>query len=302
MMRKIAIILFLLPIFLSAQKIDYHLEKPAKLFIGTPFQLLVDIETGLNDTIYAPEKDTLDVFILKDIVQNETIMEDKKISHLTMTFQPFDTGEFTFPKLEFTVKKGDSLSVIKTNEFTLIISSIVADSSQVIKDIAAPLKISLGFWDIFIPILVLLILIFLIRNILKVLKKNPEKKIQPVVDNRPAWEIALTELQKLKAENFLKQGEFLRFFFRYSHILRLFLELQYKFNAVEMTTTEIKQNLQLKDFTKKSEILARLKLADQVKFAKFIPTLLESEEALEWLDNYLRSFLKETKKEQKENA
>jgi len=114
-MKKIILILItvILPILLMASgNFDYHLQSPSTLYVGTPFHLTVQIKSGVNDSIYSPKIDTLDIFILKNIRQNEQIQDSVKISNVDMTFAPFDTGNFKFPALEFTVKphKGEIIT------------------------------------------------------------------------------------------------------------------------------------------------------------------------------------------------
>ncbi len=297
------ILLLSLPIMGFAQQIVHKLEKPEKLYLGTPFHVLIDITTNPADSIFAPEIDTLDIFILKDIKSSEEIEKEHKITKLDYTFQPFDTGEFTFPELEFAVKTGDSLSFLRTSEFILHVESVLTDSSETIKDIAKPLKLNLGFWDYFLPIIALLLIIIIIKYLIKLLKKKPKKAIVPeIIDKRPPHQIALELLEKLKNDKLLEKGDFLIFYYQLSFILRLFIELHYRINAVEMTTNEIRENLQLENFKEKTQILDFLTFTDKVKFAKFIPKTKESEESLLWLENYLRSFEKETETKEDKNA
>ncbi len=82
----------------------------------------------------------------------------------------------------------------------------------------------------------------------------------------------------------------------------MFIELHYKTNSVELTTSEIRENLILNDHSEKSEILKFLGQADMIKFAKAIPTNSESEKAVNWLENYLRSFEELKKTEETDNA
>ncbi len=287
-----SVILLFLPVLCFSQSLEYNIQKPSKLFIGTPFHILVEITANEADSIFSPQIDTLDIFILKDeIIQSEEIYEDKKTTKLDLTFQPFDTGEFTFPELEFAVKSEDSLVFLKTNEFQLNIESIISDSTQSIKDIAEPLQIDLGFWDYFFPLVAICLLILIIKYLMKLLKKRNISGSEPVIiDERPPYIIALEMLELLKKDKLLEKGDFLIFYFQISYILRFFIELFYKINAVEMTTSEIRQHFQIEDFKQKSKILDFLTFADKIKFARFIPKLKESESALKWLEEYLRSF------------
>jgi hypothetical protein len=229
--------------------------------------------------------------------------DDIKTTTLDLTYQPFDTGEFTFPELEFAVKVADSLKILKTNEFILNIESVITDSTESIKDVADPLPVNLQFFDYFIPFLVIILIILAVKYLINFIQ-NSNKDISDfeVVDDRPAYIIALELLRILKEDDLITKGDFLNFYFRISLILRLFIELHYKINSVEMTTSEIRANLVLADHSEKSEILKFLMQADMIKFAKAIPTNSDSEVAMNWLENYLKSFEKFTtnKSEQKQ--
>ncbi len=290
--KVILLIIFLLLISTKgfSQQIEHRLEKPPKLYVGTPFHVLIDITSNKADSIFAPEIDTLDIFILKNIRSEDEIVKDKKITRLDFTFQPFDTGEFTFPALEFAVQTADSLVVLHTSEFQLNIETVLTDSSQTIHDIADPLKVNLGFWDYFFPLIAIVLLVFIIRMLLKLLrKKTEESPVSQIIDDRPPYLIALELLHNLKKEKLLQKGDFLNLHFRLSFILRLFIELNYHINAVEMTTSEIRFYLQI-DLKEKSKLLDFLIFADKIKFAKFIPEIKDSENELKWLEKYLRSF------------
>jgi len=241
---KFKIIFFIALMFLgslTSQELEYKVDKPSKLYVGTPFHLLVDITTEPADSIFAPQIDTLDIFILKgEILQTTETEKNVKTTKLDLTFQPFDTGEFTFPEIEFAVKSDDSLSFLKTSEFQINIQSVISDTTQVIKDIADPFSVNLGFWDYFFPILALAVVIFLVWYLRRFFKKEIiEEEELEIIDARPAYIIALEVLKKLKKRKLLEKGDFLNFHFRLSYILRLFIELQFKINAVEMTTSEI---------------------------------------------------------------
>ena len=302
MKKNLIIFLILIPILSFSQSLEYKLDKPNNLFIGTPFHILVEIASNPEDSIFTPEIDTLDVFILKNVVSGETISDDKKTTYLDFTFQTFDTGEFTFPELEFAVKSNDSLSFLRTSEFILNVKSVISDTTQTIKDIAKPVPVNLGFFDFFIPIIIIFILIVIIIYLRKILRKKPEQQTeQEFIDKRSAYVIVLEMLNNLKKRELLKTGEFLIFYFHLSYILRFFIERYYQINAVEMTTSEIRENLQLDNFKEKSKIMDFLNFADKVKFAKFIPTLKEAGNSFDLLENYLKSFESISNKQNKQD-
>ncbi len=294
-MKKFILIIILISILtflLNGQELHQNLEKPSKLFVGTPFQLHIEIIASPGDSIYAPQLDSLDVFFLmNEPEQSEVIENDLQKNLITLTFQAFDTGEYTFPQLEFLVKNDTGDHLLQTREFVVIINSVLPDSANVIKDIAKPLTLKLGFWDYFIPVLALIILIFIIHLVSKLLKR-PDKEVTQleIVDSRPPYIIARIMLDDLIAEKLLESGKFLEFYYRLSLILRYFIEKFYKINALEMTTSEIRYYLKLSDAQEKSDIMRLLTESDKVKFARFIPDRRQAEDLVSWLDAYLLAF------------
>ncbi|MBN1327809.1 MAG: hypothetical protein JW996_07650 [Candidatus Cloacimonetes bacterium] len=293
-MKKLPLILF--PIFLLttfctgwSQEIDYKLNKPAKLYIGTPFALDITITSQPGDTLYIAPLDSLDIFLLKNKVDPvERIENALQITDLHLIYQAFDTGEHTFPPLRFSVRSADSLVDLQTGSFLLNIHSTLSDSSAVIRDIADPLPVNLGFWDFLLPLLLLALLIAAIIYLRKFLrKKSSELPDQLQHDSRPSWQICLELLRKMDPEKLIRNNEFLELYFGLSFILRLYIELSYDLKAVEMTTSEIRNQMLLDDKTEKTEILKFLSNADKIKFARIVPSAEEMGQAVSWLQKYL---------------
>jgi len=277
---------------INAQELNYQIEKPKNVYIGTQIKLHIEILTDPADSIFSPVADSLDIFLLQgDIIQNEEIVDGTKKITQTLIYQPFNTGEYTFPSLEYAVKTPTDLKMLHTSEFQINVLSTIPDSAQVIRDISDPIKINLGFWDYFIPILLIIVIIFLVKYLLRFLKERkltePEKVKK---DIRPAWEIALKLLKELERSGILEKGDYLNYHYKLSLILRYFLELYYKIKAVEMTTREIRNQLHLEDHKEKSSILEFLSKADKIKFAKYPSDLDRSRQAYDWLNNYLLNY------------
>ncbi len=300
-MKKTLILLLalIIPVLITAKTdFDYRLDKPTHLYIGTPFHLIVNFKTGLQDSIFSPKIDTLDIFILKKIRQSQNIENNIKTTTVDMEFAPFDTGSHNFPPIEFSVKtKKDSVFTFKTPQYNITVESVITDTTKVIKDIKSPLKLRLSFWEILLPIVlllaVILTLIYLIRK--KPTEQKSHKKKKKLI---PAYINALNLLNKLANKKLLENGEYLQYFFELSYILRYFLEGYYNINAVEMTTSEIKSALG--NVENRSQIMALLNYADRVKFAKFVPTYEDGKKFENWLKDYLNEIKKIEEKKLKE--
>ncbi|MFC1888133.1 hypothetical protein ACFLYK_04955, partial [Candidatus Cloacimonadota bacterium] len=110
---KRTILIFLLTftsLIIQAQEINYQVEKPQQVYIGTPINIYVELIMEPGDSVYSQVADTLDIFLLQsDVSQTEEIKDNIKKIHQKLTYQPFDTGEYTFPELEYAVKTGTGM-------------------------------------------------------------------------------------------------------------------------------------------------------------------------------------------------
>ncbi|MFO7897334.1 MAG: hypothetical protein R6U84_10405 [Candidatus Cloacimonadales bacterium] len=289
---KLALIILLFSSLSWASTLQSNLQNADSLFIGTPFQLQVDIFSAAEDSIYVQPIDTLDIFVLAGKPQHrQKIQKDSLHTTFSFTFQPFDVGTFTLPGIDFFVNSADTMITHTTPAYDLQIYSTVADTVNTISDIAAPAKIYLGFWDYLIILAGITLIILIIYYLRKYLKKPAAPEPEAIIkDTRPAYIIALEALRALQKEDFLRRGDYLSYYFRLSFILRLFIELHYQIRALEMTTSEVRDNLTAIDPREKSQILDFMRKCDMIKFAKFTPELKQAEQALDWLENYLQSF------------
>jgi hypothetical protein len=102
---------------------------------------------------------------------------------------------------------------------------------------------------------------------------------------------ARESIQELEGERLFERGQLKVFYFRFSEIMRRYLEELRGFPAVEFTTQEIA--LAMKD-PKDRELLSLLRQADLVKFADYRPTQARKEEevkkALGYIENTCESF------------
>lgn len=300
-MRRILLVgyCFLVMLSLNGQNLEYTVEKSARVFIGTPFRILCTITSQPGDSIFVPQLDSLDIFLLQDAQEQEDISKGVQYTRLNFTFQAFEVGEHTFPPLEFLVKSAVGSKILKTGAFQVNITSVLPDSAQSIRDIAGPLIINPGFWDIVVPLIILSGVIFIVSYIIRRLRNRSAigPEVKSAGEMRPAYAIVLSLLLSLREQKLLEKGDLLNLYFQLSLLCRLFLELQYGLKAVEMTTSEIRENLVLSDHRQKSQIMEFLQAADKVKFAKHHPDDESAGKALDWLESYLRSFAAEQQPE-----
>lgn len=112
----------------------------------------------------------------------------------------------------------------------------------------------------------------------------------------PAHVVALKELDQLKDSKIWQKGQTKEYYTRLTDILRGYIDRRYGIDAPEMTSDEILEAIhRITDTASSTESLRQiLKLADLVKFAKYVPPA--NEDDLSMINAYL--FVNQTKKEE----
>jgi hypothetical protein len=96
---------------------------------------------------------------------------------------------------------------------------------------------------------------------------------------------ARRELEDLESQKLFESGQIKAYYFRFSEILRHYLEALKGFPAAEFTTEEIALRL---DREEDRKLLPLLRQADLVKFADSVPTPARKEETLKTARTYIR--------------
>lgn len=98
----------------------------------------------------------------------------------------------------------------------------------------------------------------------------------------------MADLESLRKRKLWLAGDVKLHFSLLSDSLRRFLEARYSFDAVEMTTAEIEDELEKKKNPHSENILSVLKQSDLVKFAKIIPTAEECSNSIAEAEKLIR--------------
>ncbi len=110
---------------------------------------------------------------------------------------------------------------------------------------------------------------------------------KPVRSVDPPHVLAKNEVEKLEAQELFENGEIKAFYFRFSEILRRYLESLRGFPAAESTTEEISLRI---NSEQDQSLITLLRHVDLVKFADTVPTLSRKVADI----NSLLSYIQET--------
>jgi hypothetical protein len=118
---------------------------------------------------------------------------------------------------------------------------------------------------------------FLLWRRLRKLKRRPATPLRPAPLEkrklRPAWDIALEELERIDQAGYVERGELKTHYVEVTEALRGYLEDRYGIPALESTTDELRPRLEEISLESilATRTLAILEEADLVKFAKARP-------------------------------
>lgn len=211
----------------------------------------------------------------------------------------FDTGRFVIPPFPVAFASSDTsknYQIIQSEPIEITVNSVLTAEDSDIKDIKPPELIPFNYrkWILLGAGMLLLV----IAAILGIYILRQRKKGLPIFRKeviRPAHEIALEQLASL--ENSLKPrietGEYKAFYSELSNILRKYLENRFFIQAMEETTVEIKESLEEieVEIPLQESALAVLQFSDMVKFAKFKPSVEDTEKLI----SSARQFIEATK-------
>jgi hypothetical protein len=113
-----------------------------------------------------------------------------------------------------------------------------------------------------------------------------ERPLPPPPPPRPAWEVALEALERVRSQRMIEQGLTSELFDEVSLCVRAYLGVRFGFDGLESTTRELMEHLaRLGPSAPAQELVEEIELllrrADLVKFANITPEAAECELALE---------------------
>ena len=246
-------------------------------------QINFNISNAINKTEVWP---TYEEFLVEGV---EIIQEGKLDTTETIISQNFiitawDSGSYYIPPISFSDE-------IKTEGLLLNVQTILLEEGAELKDIKQPMTAPIGWSDIWpwlLGILILGIIIYIIKKYILNKKKSP-KTIKPRIII-PADVIALKQLSELENAKIWQEGEIKKYHSKLSEIVRRYTEERFQFIALELTTTEITEELKSKLSAEQLDNLtALLQRADLAKFAKSKPIDTENKESMILAKNFVNN-------------
>ena len=175
--------------------------------------------------------------------------------------------------------------VLKTDPVSLTVLSNLGEKPEEaqLKPIQGIIPITPPWWK-YVPWIVGITGILVIGLGLLWWHRRRQHKTSSAMAQDPAHVWAKREIETLEAQGLFEKGQVKAFYFRFSEIVRRYMEAIRGFPAAEFTTEEITACLKNEQDRK---LLPVLRQADLVKFADTIPTPARKEEAINTALSYI---------------
>lgn len=212
------------------------------------------------------------------------------------TITTFRLDTFDIPPPRVALTDGSDTSIVEGISKRLIVVSVLDTS---IKDIQPEKPLFAGEINWWLLVLYLILIVAAVTGLIYLLYRLWQRRKQrqfaapvvPIVIRRPE-EIALEELEKIKARRLVDKGEYKLFHTEVSNVVRTYIENKFHMQALEMPTSELMRHFQQYDkldSTHVSILRALLEVADLVKFAKYKPSPAECSDVMERAEKFVVS-------------
>lgn len=266
--------------FAQAPSVKVSLDS-AYLLMGRTTPLHLELVTPANpDGQLLIPKDSIcgKVEILKLLDADTTQLGNGRIEiKQDIILQSFDSGVYHLNPITYVIGN----DTFRSNRLAIKVFPVAIDSLETIHDYADVSDINRHFVD-YLPdfiadyglwILALLILLAVASYVFYLLKRKKNPFAPTPAKPVPPYERAVSELNHLRNEKLCENGQEKEYYTRLTDILRTYLNGRFGVNAMEMTSTQIREIVNSREETRlsKENIERVLEIADFVKFAKVRP-------------------------------
>lgn len=252
--------------------------------IGEQITYQVEVEADTTAVVVFPEGQTFLPLEMIESYKIDTTLENAKYKLIKKYgLTQFDSGKYTIPRQKIII---DSKTIF-TDSLKAEVNNIAIDTTkQGLYDIKPIIKVekTAGNWWKYVLIAVVIVLLIAALLYWFIWRKNPLTEEEEIA-LLPPYDRAKLALQKLDDSDYLENAEIKEYYSELTFIIRKYLDEKVYDKALESTTDELVNRLNLlkdgnqielsKDDIRNIETI--LKRADLVKFAKSAPDIALAE-------------------------
>ncbi len=263
--------------------------------IGEQFHLVLQAvsDSAGADIVWAAIPDTFNHLMVVSRSPIDTSKNnDQIIYQQKYTLTGFDSGRWYIPSFQFhTISEEDSSApeTLKTDSFPILIHSVAVDTTKPFKPIKEIRAVPFNLWDYWPYLLAALVALLIILFFVFVYKKRSKPLKEKVIPQEPPYDQAVEALKILEKEKLWQKGEVKEYYSRLTDILRLYIQRQYRINAMEQTSDELLDKIRpvTRLNQQRDQLQYILQMADLAKFAKLQPLPEEHERCMDKANSFV---------------
>jgi hypothetical protein len=274
---KLVLTLLLLAQLPGHPALTTRVASRGRLTVGDPFEVVLTLARSDSSQVIGPLADSMGVFL--------PAIRQPKAPHRTrggpdvhrLRLAAFKPGRHRLPVFRFLVRTGSRVDTLRSDSAAVTVASVLPRERKDINDLK-PAETFPNLWLWIVPGILLLAagLVYAGSRLIRRFRRIRELAAGPL----PPWEQALAALDELPWQEWLAAGQFKRFYYALSQVLKRYIERRFEFNAVEQTTTEILASMRSHRTPMRDEVGSFLTRSDFVKYAKTVPPDEEARSAI----------------------
>ena len=261
----------------KAPKVAFEIDS-AKIKIGEQIRYTIEVEADTAQKVTFPQGQTFLPLEMVEAYPVDTLVNNARYTLIKKyALTQFDSGAYTLPPQKVLINN----KAFFTDSLKVLVANVAVDTlKQKMYDIKPIIEVEKSYAGLWKTLLWVLLGLLVAAGLLYwfVFRKKPlteEEKIALL----PPYDRALLELKKLDESKFLIQAEYKEYYSQLTNIVRAYLEEDVHISALESTTDELIDKLELLkdsgnlkiDEDTIQQFKNVLQTADLVKFAKRVP-------------------------------
>lgn len=260
-----------------------HVAAGPRLTVGDRFDVTLVLENTTGALVTGPLADSTGAFV----VAGEDRKSARRAGHTQVTYKlsvaGFRPGTHRLPVFTFLLT-GPRTDTLRSEPATVTIASVLPEKMSEVNALKAPERFpNYLLWIIPGALVLLAALVWFGRRLYRRLRENLERVEAPL----PPWDEALRSLDGMPWREWLEAGQFKRYYYALSEILKRYIERRFEFQAAEQTTTEVLAAMRLHRTPMRVEIARFFLRSDLVKYSKVIPPNEEARAAIDQVREFV---------------
>lgn len=298
--------MFLLSSKVAAQSVTVEAKIDSlQILIGEQAKIQLQVAMDAKQrAVFPAYADTLiqGVEIVETAKPDTQYLNDRQRMLITQeyTVTSFDSALYYLPPMVVKVDNKEYKSkALALKVYSIPVDTLHTDQFFGQKDVMkAPFVWDDWYGLITLSFLALPFLVLLIYFIIRIRDNKPIIRKVKVEPKLPPHQMAMQQIERIKTEKVWQKGRSKDYYTELTDAIRMYIKNRFGFNALEMTSSEIIDNLlEVNDKEAISDLKVLFQTADLVKFAKHDPQMNENDANL---INAI-DFINETKQPEEEN-